>query len=112
MPGIIEQKLTELEISLPEAAAPQGNYVPWVKTGNLVFLSGQVALIDGTMHFPGTVGVDVSLEDAQQTARLCAINLIAQLKNACDGDLDRVVQCVKLGGFVNGTPEFKDHPKV
>jgi enamine deaminase RidA (YjgF/YER057c/UK114 family) len=112
MPATIDAKLDELGISLPKAPPPQGNYVPWVRTGNLVFLSGQVALIDGTLHHQGTVGADVSLEDAQDSARLCAVNLIAQLQAACEGNLDRVVRCIKLGGFVNCGAGFNEQPKV
>jgi enamine deaminase RidA (YjgF/YER057c/UK114 family) len=110
--GQIDQRLHELGITLPVAAKPVANYVPWVRSGNLVFISGQGPVEDGKVVYPGCLGVDVSLEDGAKSARLCAINVLAQLKDACSGDLDRVVRVVKLLGFVNAAPSFKDHPKV
>ncbi len=112
MAGKIDARLTDAGITLPSAPSPQGNYVPYVVAGNLVFLAGQVALVEGDLKFAGMVGRDVSLEDARQSARLCAINLIAQLRAACGGELDRVVQCVKVGGFVACPEGFADQPKV
>lgn len=111
MAGRIDARLEELGVRLPEAAAPAGNYVPYVITGNLVFISGQIS-IQGDTRWVGTVGGDLSLEDGQQAARMCALHLLAQLKRACSGDLDRVARCVRLGGFVRSTPEFTDQPKV
>jgi enamine deaminase RidA (YjgF/YER057c/UK114 family) len=108
----IADRLEKLGIALPPAPAAQGNYVPFVVTGNLVFLAGQIALVDGALQYPGRVPDTVSLEDAQDCARLCAINLITQLNAACYGDLERVVRCVKLSGFVACDPSFTDHPKV
>ncbi len=112
MPPKIDQRLAELGIELPKAPAPAANYVPFTIAGNLVYVSGQVPLWQGKLKFVGTVGDDLSLDDGYQAARLCGINLIAQMHVACDGDLDRIKQVVKLGGFVNATPDFKDHPKV
>lgn len=112
MTGKIDARLEELGITLPEPAAPAANYVPFVTTGNLVFISGQVPVGPEGLMYQGKVGRDVSAEDAQQAARLCALNIIAQVKAACDGDLDRVARCVKLGGFVNGSPDFDQHPAV
>lgn len=112
MAGAIDARLKELGIEIAAPAAPVANYVGYVRTGNLVFVSGQVTLKDGQLQYQGKLGADVSLEDGQAAARLCAINVIAQLKAACDGDLDRVQRIVKLGGFVNSTPEFADQPKV
>ncbi len=112
MAGEVDARLAELGIEVPEAAAPVANYVGFVKTGNLVFVSGQVPLKGGAFKFQGKVGAEFSVEDGQAAARLCAINIIAQLKAACGGDLDRVRRIVKLGGFVNSTPEFVDQPKV
>lgn len=110
--GKIDDKLRKLGIVVPAPAVPVANYVGFVRTGNLVFIAGQVTLKDGKLQHIGKVGGAISLEDAQQAARLCAINIIAQLKVACDGDLDRVKRIVKLVGFVNAVPEFTDHPKV
>jgi enamine deaminase RidA (YjgF/YER057c/UK114 family) len=112
MAGQIEARLTELGIELPQAAAPAANYVPYVVSGNLVFVSGQVTVWNGEFRYQGKVGQDLGVEDGQAAARLCALNIIAQVRAACGGDLDRVVRIVRLGGFVNSTPEFTDQPKV
>ena len=112
MTGQIDARLAELGIEIPEAVAPVANYVGHVVSGNLVFVSGQVPIAGGQAQYVGKLGAEVSLEDGQAAARLCAVNIIAQLKAACGGDLDRVVRVVKLGGFVNSTPEFTDQPKV
>ena len=107
----VEQRLKELGVELPQPVAPVANYVTYVRSGNLVTISGQISIAaDGGIK--GTVGVDVDLETAQKAARLCGINLLAQMKAACDGDLDRVVRVVKLGGFVQAGPDFIDIPKV
>jgi enamine deaminase RidA (YjgF/YER057c/UK114 family) len=112
MAGEVDARLKDLGITVPEAAAPVANYVGFVRSGNLVFVSGQVPIKDGKFHYQGKVGAEVSLEDAQEAAKMCAVNIIAQLKAACGGDLDRVQRIVKLGGFVNSVPEFGDQPKV
>jgi enamine deaminase RidA (YjgF/YER057c/UK114 family) len=108
----IDEKLKNLGITLPVPSKPVANYVPWVQTGNLVFVSGQGAMKDGKFEHLGKLGADVSIVDATSAARLAGINIIAQLKEACGGNLDRVKRIVKLVGFVNATPDFKDHPKV
>jgi len=112
MAGQIDARLKELGIAVPAAAAPVANYVGYVVTGNLVFVSGQVTLKDGQFEHLGKLGDNISVAEGQAAARLCAINIIAQLKAACGGDLDRVKRIVKLGGFVNSTPDFSDQPKV
>jgi len=107
----IDDRLKELGITLPEPVAPVANYVPFVVTGNFVFTSGQVSVgADGLIT--GKLGGDVSLERGIEAARACGINLIVQLKNACGGDLGRLKRVVKLGAFVNCTPDFTDQPKV
>ena len=106
----VEERLAGLGITLPEPVAPVANYVPFVRSGNLVHISGQIS-IDPTGGIKGTVGVDVDLETAQKAARLCGVNLLAQIKAAV-GDLDKVVRVVKLGGFVQAGPDFIDIPKV
>jgi enamine deaminase RidA (YjgF/YER057c/UK114 family) len=111
MTGTIDARLAELGITLPEAPMPAANYVPFVQTGNLVFISGQVANGPGGLMI-GKLGAGYGIEDGQAAARACGLNLIAQLKAACDGDLDRVTRVVKLNGFVNCTQEFADHPKI
>ncbi len=112
MAATVEQRLLDMGVQLPKPAAPAANYVPFVITGNLVFVSGQVTMLNGELQYVGTVGDDFSVEDGYQAARICAINLLAQLKEACGGDLGRVKQVVKLGGFVNCTADFTDQPKV
>ncbi len=112
MTGTIDARLAELNITLPEAPAPAANYVPHVTAGDLVFVSGQVSK-DANGLRTGKVGDGgASVEEAQESARCCGLALIAQLKSACGGDLDRVRQVVKLTGFVNATPDFADQPKV
>ena len=112
MAGRIEAKLAELGVTLPAVAAPAGNYVPWTISGNLVFIAGQITLVDGKPQFLGKLGGELTVEDGQKAAKLCALNILAQLRQACGGDLDRVKRCLRLGGFVACTPEFTDHPKV
>jgi enamine deaminase RidA (YjgF/YER057c/UK114 family) len=112
MPGAVDGRLAELGLEIPDPAAPAANYVGHVVTGNLVFVAGQLPIEDGQIVFTGKLGADVSLEDGQTAARLCAINIVAQLKKACGGDLDRVRRIVKLGAFVNSTADFGDQPEV
>ncbi len=112
MAGTIEQRLAELGIELPQASAPAANYVPFAVSGNLVFVAGQVPVWNGEIRHRGRLGDDFTIDDGYQAARLCALNVIAQLKAACGGDLDRAVRCVKLGGFINSAPAFTDQPKV
>jgi enamine deaminase RidA (YjgF/YER057c/UK114 family) len=112
MAGEIDARLAELGIELPEAPAAAANYVPWVVTGDLVFIAGQVPFVGGELKYVGRVGADMSEEEAIEAARVCALNIIAQVKAACGGDLDRVVRCVKLGGFVNSADDFTRQPWV
>ncbi|MBL8670152.1 MAG: RidA family protein [Alphaproteobacteria bacterium] len=111
MPGRIDARLKDLGIVLPQVAKPVANYVPWVVTGNLVFVSGQVTFKDGKLEWLGKVGREYSIEQGAQAARQVGLNILAALKGAV-GDLDRIARIVKLVGFVNAPPEFTDHPKV
>ncbi|RJF78961.1 RidA family protein [Rhodopseudomonas palustris] len=112
MAGAIEQKLSAQGIVLPEPTSPVANYVGFVRTGNLLVVSGQICFdTDGKLVAKGKLGANVSIEDGNAAARACAINLLAQLKAAL-GDLDKVVRVVRLGGFINSTPDFTDGPKV
>ena len=108
----VEKKLAELGIVLPAPVPPVANYVPFVRTGSLLFVSGQICVgADGKLVAKGKLGETVAIEDGQQAARACAVNLLAQVKAAV-GDLERVVRVVRLGGFINSEPTFLDGPKV
>ena len=107
----VEERLSALGLTLPQPNPPVANYVPFVRAGDLVHISGQVS-VDAGGGIRGTVGEDVDMETAKAAARLCGVNLIAQMKAACDGDLDRVVRVVKLGGFVQAGPDFLEIPQV
>lgn len=111
MAGKIDARLDELGVSLPEAAAPVANYVAFVRSGNLLHVSGQIAQ-DENGPVKGKLGADMETEAGAAAARRCALSLIAQARAACDGDLDRIVRVVKLNGFVNSAPDFTDQPKV
>jgi len=111
MAGKIDARLAELGIDLPEAPAPAANYVPWVRSGALLFVAGQVSGNNQGVH-KGRLGDGLSVEEGVAAARACALNLIAQAKAGCGGDLDRVARVVKLGGFVSSTPDFIQQPQV
>ncbi|MFN3233639.1 MAG: RidA family protein [Alphaproteobacteria bacterium] len=112
MSGQIAARLQELGIELPEPPKPVASYVPYVITGDLIFVSGQVPMDANGIQYRGIVGYDFSVEEAQDAARLCALNIVAQLSDALDGNLDRVTRVVRLGGFVRCTGDFTDQPKV
>jgi enamine deaminase RidA (YjgF/YER057c/UK114 family) len=112
MPGKIDARLAELGIALPEPAAPAGAYVPYVVTGSLVFVAGQITLENGEIKYKGRLGESMSVDDGYAAARLCGLNLLAQVRGACAGDLDRVKRVVRLGGFVNSAADFTDQAKV
>ncbi len=112
MPGRVEMKLAELGITLPAPMAPIANYVPYVITGNLVVVSGQIPAVDGKVAVTGKVSWGVSTDQAKDAARLCFINVLVHLKAACGGDLDRVKRVVRLGGFIAAPSDFKDHALV
>ncbi len=107
----IEAKLSELGITLPDVAAPAANYVPYVVAGDMVYVSGQISMNEDGLIL-GKVGADLSTEEGAAAAKTCAINLLAALKAACDGDIDRLVRVVKLVGFVNSTADYTEQPKV
>ena len=109
---MIEERLMQLNIELPNPSSPGANYVPFVRTGNLVFITGQLSQWNGERRFIGKLGREFGVEEGQQAARLCALNLIAHLRTAVDGDLDRVVRCVRIAGFVNSQPDFLGHSQV
>ena len=107
---MIEEKIKSLEITLPSPPTPAGSYIPAIKTGNLLFISGQIPMEDGKVLFTGKV-TDDNLETAQKSAKMCAVNLLAQIKREL-GSLDKVTKIVRLSGFVNSDVEFYQHPKV
>lgn len=110
--GVVSARLSELGIVLPTIAPASGNYISHRIVGSLLFISGQIPRIDGVEHHVGVVGRDISPEDGYKAARLCALNIVARVNAALEGDLDRVVACVQLRGFVNAPADFKGHPAV
>ncbi|CAA9242180.1 MAG: RidA/YER057c/UK114 superfamily, group 1 [uncultured Acetobacteraceae bacterium] len=112
MPGRIEARLRELGITLPEPAVPLANYVPFTVDGDLVVVSGQIPVREGRVAYTGKLGAPWSVEEGQAAARLCLVNVLAQLRAACGGDLDRVRRVLRLGGFIAAPPEFAEHAQV
>lgn len=112
MTNPIDNKLAAMGITLPPSVLPAANYVPYVRLGNLVSISGQLPMKDGKPQDIGKVGREFTVEQAQGTARLCGVNILSHLKAACEGDLSLVKRCVRLGVFVNSTEDFLDQPKV
>ena len=110
--NLAEDNLKRLGITLPSAPSPAANYVPVRRQGNQIYISGQVPVENGKDKFTGKLGSTYTVEEGQAAARLCAINILAQLKQALNGDLSQVVGVIRLGGFVNAEPDFTDHPKV
>jgi enamine deaminase RidA (YjgF/YER057c/UK114 family) len=110
--GSVDARLSALAIELPPVPVPVANFVPFRRHGNLVFLAGQVCEWNGVVRYVGRVGIDYDLADAQKAARVCALNLISALKAACGGSLDGVAGCMRLGGFVNCSPDFNEIPQV
>jgi len=108
----INRRLEELNIDIENASAPAGSYIPYVISNNLVFISGQLPFINGELTIKGKIGDNVSVEEGIQMAEACAMALLSQLKEACNGDLNKVKRVVKLGGFVASTPDFTDQPKI
>ena len=112
MPTNVEFRLTQHQIELPHATSAVANYVPFALSGNTVYISGQITVWNGELRYQGKLGENLSVDEGYQAARLCGLNLLAQLKSACGGDLNRAIRVIKLGGFVNCSPDFTDHPKV
>lgn len=108
----VDNRLAELGIELPPVAAPVANYVAYQVAGNLVYIAGQIPFLNGELMYPGKVPTDVSVEQAKAAARQCGINMLAALKAACDDDLDRVKQCVRVQGFVSSEDDFTAQPSV
>jgi enamine deaminase RidA (YjgF/YER057c/UK114 family) len=107
-----EQRLRDLQIELPVPSTPGANYVQFVRTGNLIFLTGQLSQWNGERPFIGKLGREFGVEEGRQAARLCALNLVAHLRKALEGNLDRAVRCVRIAGYVNSTPDFTAQSQV
>ena len=107
-----ENKISELNIELPEAKAPVGSYVATRKTGNLLYVSGQISINSKGELIKGKVGKDLTTDEAYKAAERCGLSIVSQVKKACDGDLSKVKSCIKLTGFVNSTEDFTEQPKV
>jgi len=112
MSGRISARLKELGIELPKPTTPQGSYVPWVKSGSFLFMSGQITMGQNGLEYMGTLGTDYNLDWGRRAARLAAINVLAQAAAALDGNLDRITRVVKVTGFVAAAPGFTQHPEV
>ncbi len=110
--GKIDKRLADRKIELPEASKPGANYVPFLRSGKLLFVTGQLSQWNGERRFIGKLGREFQIEQGQQAARLCGLNLIAHLRNALDGDLDRLTQCLRIAGFVNSMPDFHGQSQV
>jgi len=108
----IAENLNNLGVVLPQPPTPLASYVGFVRQDDLVFVSGQLPMQDGVISQTGLLGAGVSIEQGMAAAKICAINILAQVNIACEGDLERIVKCIKLGGFVASTSQFTDHPKV
>ena len=108
----IEQRLAARGFTLPEAPSPAANYVPFTVSGKLILIAGQLPFVNGQVAVTGRLGDGVSVAQGQEAARICALNLLAQARAACGGDLDRLARCLKLEGFVSCTPDFSEHPQV
>ena len=107
-----DARLAALKIELPNPAAPAANYVPTVIAGKLLFVAGQIPIFNGEVRYLGKLGAGTDIDTGKQAARLCGLNIISQARAALGGSLNRIVRCAKVGGFVNCTPDFIDHPQV
>ena len=110
--SLIEDKLKKLNIILPEPKAPVGAYVATKVVGKLLFISGQVSIDKNTKLITGKIGKDLNLDEGYEAAKRCGLSIVAHVKSACGGDLDKIKSCVKLTGYVNSTDDFKDQPKI
>jgi enamine deaminase RidA (YjgF/YER057c/UK114 family) len=112
MPHPIDERLTQLGITLPNAPSPAANYLPYILSGNQLLIAGQAAMVDGNHHYVGRLGAELSVADGKVAARLAAINVLAQVRAACFGDWNKLTRCLRICGYLNTTPEFADHPQV
>ena len=108
----IDERLAKLGVTLPDAPTPAANYLPYLISGNQLWIAGQAAVVDGKHPFVGRLGAERNVADGKAAARLAAINVLAQVKAACNGDWNQLARCVRICGYLNATPEFADHPQV
>lgn len=108
----IDERIKSLGIELPQVNPPAANYIPYTKTGSLVFIAGQTCKWNGVLQYTGKVGREYNVQEGQQAARLCALNVLLQIKNACGGSLDKVKQCLRLTIFINAVEDFTEHAKI
>jgi len=108
----IEDRLIRLGLEIPQPNPPQGNYLPYVRTGSLVFVAGQGPRLKGQLMFKGTIGQDLTMEEGCEAAKLCALNILGQLRQACEGDLGRIVQMVRLAGLVRSAHNFEGQTQI
>ena len=108
----IDERLAKLGVTLPEAPSPAANYLPYVISGKQLLIAGQAAVVDGKHKFVGRFGAELGVAEGKEAAKLAAINVLAQVKAACNGDWNKLARCLRICGYLNATPEFADHPQV
>lgn len=108
----VDERLAKLGVTLPAAPSPAANYLPYIVAGKQLLIAGQAAIVDGKHKFVGRFGAELSVADGKDAARLAAINVLAQVQAACNGDWNKLARCVRICGYLNATPEFADHPQV
>jgi enamine deaminase RidA (YjgF/YER057c/UK114 family) len=112
MPHAIDERLTKLGVTLPDAPSPAANYLPYIISGKQLLIAGQAAVVDGRHRFVGRFGAEFGVTEGKEAAKLAAINVLAQVKAACNGDWNKLARCLRICGYLNATPEFADHPQV
>jgi len=112
MPHAIDERLAKLGVTLPDAPSPAANYLPYIVSGRQLLIAGQAAVVDGKHKFVGRFGAELGVTEGKEAAKLAAINVLAQVKAACNGDWNKLARCLRICGYLNATPEFADHPQV
>ena len=112
MPHAIDERLAKLGVTLPDAPSPAANYLPYILSGKQLLIAGQAAVVEGKHKFVGRFGAELGVAEGREAAKLAAINVLAQVKAACNGDWNKLARCLRICGYLNATPEFADHPQV